>query len=150
MSLRRKLTVAVQGLPILKRFFSTKCINPLPPRCRPPNSASMLYQPLDRSSDEIRLLDTSATIQCRLSTSSLHPGSSLHPADDYIALSYIWGDESITKDIVINGEGKPVTTNLASGLQYIRSAMSPGAGSSSEWNGLPKLFWVDAICLYVD
>ncbi|KAH8745963.1 heterokaryon incompatibility protein-domain-containing protein [Hyaloscypha sp. PMI_1271] len=107
----------------------------------------MLYQPIDRSSKRIRLLeilpstDTTATIQCRLTTSSLHNG------DDYIALSYVWGDASITKDIIINGERKPVTTNLASGLQHIWSAMSSSAGSSSEWNGLPNLFWVDAICI---
>ena len=53
----------------------------------------------------------------------------------YDAISYAWGNPSITAQIVVNDREWPVTTNLDSGLRYLR-------GANEE-----KVFWIDAICI---
>ena len=110
--------------------------------------ASVLYKPLDKSREEIRLFeilpptDADFTIRCRLRAIPLHRCS-------FIAISYVWGDSSTTKDIIINGERKPVTTNLFSCLYNIRSAISTSVDTQSEWEwaSLPNLIWVDTVCI---
>src|SRR5438034_907668 len=73
-----------------------------------------IYESLNHFDREIRLLeilpspDENAVVSCKLLTSSL-------PANPrYVALSYVWGDPSVTEDIWVNGRSMPVTTNLAS------------------------------------
>jgi hypothetical protein len=93
-----------------------------------------LYGPLNHSCYEIRLLeilpspDENAVVSCRLLTCSL-----VH-IPKYIALSYVWGDPSVTKDIWVNERAIPVTRNLALALQNVRRAIS-------------LLLWADAICI---
>lgn len=53
----------------------------------------------------------------------------------YEAVSYVWGDPSITKPIDINGAAFNVTVNLEAALRHIRK---PDAS---------RLLWVDAICI---
>ncbi|KAI9868856.1 MAG: hypothetical protein M1813_004707 [Trichoglossum hirsutum] len=108
--------------------------------------ASALYEPLDKSREEIRLLeilpptDADYTIRCRLKTAPVHRCR-------YIAISYVWGDQSTTENIVVNGESKPVTTTLFSCLNNIRSAILTNVDTQSEWASLPHLIWVDAVCI---
>jgi hypothetical protein len=53
----------------------------------------------------------------------------------YEALSYTWGDPSVTVPIFINGYTFQVTTNLASALRHLRDKRQDRA------------LWVDAICI---
>lgn len=55
--------------------------------------------------------------------------------DDYSALSYCWGDPTITTPITLNGQPYPVTTNLEQALRYIRL----------EHECRP--LWIDALCI---
>jgi len=56
-------------------------------------------------------------------------------AEQYNAVSYVWGDRSQTKTIDCNGRGLRVTTNLHSALVKIRH------------KDTPMTLWVDAICI---
>ncbi|KAJ4362901.1 hypothetical protein N0V83_010018 [Neocucurbitaria cava] len=116
----------------------------------------------------IRLLellpdDTEETpIQCRLIEASLDDD-----CPPFEALSYVWGDATITETIGCNGRDMQVTTNLAQALRKIRPRGAAAAldvedrveagGRSGEEQPVPttisstrppkKLFWVDAICI---
>ncbi|KAK7954656.1 hypothetical protein PG988_015350 [Apiospora saccharicola] len=54
---------------------------------------------------------------------------------DYEALSYCWGEASITKPILLDSKSYPVTTNLFDGLQRLRKS-----------DGLRRL-WIDSLCI---
>jgi Heterokaryon incompatibility protein (HET) len=109
-------------------------------------TSGSLYQRLDDGGSEkyeIRLIEIiSATdtknIQCSLSTVDL--------ADElrYIALSYVWGPQGETEDIIVNGRALKISANLAAALVDIKAY----------WNRKcplrdPNSFrlWVDAICI---
>jgi hypothetical protein len=53
----------------------------------------------------------------------------------YEALSYVWGDPKVTKDITINGQVFAATANLESALRHVRY---PDAS---------RTLWIDAICI---
>jgi hypothetical protein len=84
--------------------------------CNPSNSSSSsnknIYNPLNEPENEFRLLrilpssSFDASIECRLSTHSLKQ------SPQFIAFSYVWGDASVTEEIVVNGQRKSVTRNL--------------------------------------
>ncbi|MAD87405.1 MAG: hypothetical protein CL912_30980 [Deltaproteobacteria bacterium] len=57
---------------------------------------------------------------------------------DFAALSYVWGDESIRKDIILSGETVSVTANLESALRAL-------AGDNTF--GDRFRLWIDAICI---
>jgi hypothetical protein len=57
---------------------------------------------------------------------------------DYAALSYTWGDPSITRNIELNGHVVPVTENLEAALRVLQDP--------SHGNGL-SYFWIDALCI---
>lgn len=77
----------------------------------------------------------------------LHPGSfgdpivcqlehiQLVPDADYEAVSYVWGDATVTKPIMLDGRVYPVTTNLYMGLQFLRL------------NESPRRLWIDSLCI---
>jgi hypothetical protein len=97
--------------------------------------ASMEYSPLNPDLNEIRLLTLlpddsrrNGLVSCHLDHVSL-----INPPE-YVALSYCWGDASVTKDISINGSSVPVTANLEIALRHLRI---------KEYGRL----WVDAICI---
>ncbi|KAI2463397.1 heterokaryon incompatibility protein-domain-containing protein [Annulohypoxylon bovei var. microspora] len=54
---------------------------------------------------------------------------------DYEALSYVWGDATITTSITLNGRPFQVTTNLEAGLRALRL------------RNKKRVVWVDAICI---
>ncbi|KAH7333201.1 heterokaryon incompatibility protein-domain-containing protein [Rhexocercosporidium sp. MPI-PUGE-AT-0058] len=93
------------------------------------------YAPLDSTTQEIRLItlhpNTSLTapITITLSTTSLLT----QPA--YEAISYVWGDPTITTPITLDGIAVPVTTNLETALRHFRL-------SSEE-----RILWADALCI---
>ena len=78
----------------------------------------------------IRLLQLTAgsgnaSLECRLIEASI---DKIPP---YEALSYVWGDASITEPIVCNGEIIQVTTNLANALRKVRSGISKSRDTST-------------------
>ncbi|KIM97244.1 hypothetical protein OIDMADRAFT_203967, partial [Oidiodendron maius Zn] len=85
--------------------------------------------------DDIRLVtilpapDFNDPIQCSLRHVSLENP----PA--YEALSYTWGDQSVTKPINLEGETIEVTDNLESALRHLRLPQTM------------RQLWVDALCI---
>lgn len=74
-----------------------------------------------------------ALVSCSLEVMTLDP----EPSRAYTALSYVWGDASITDDIAVNGVTFAVTSNLASALRQIRKSYGE------------VLLWADAICTHL-
>ncbi|MCJ1402442.1 hypothetical protein MMC11_005662 [Xylographa trunciseda] len=72
-----------------------------------------------------------AAVSCSLEVMTLHP----EPKRPYTALSYVWGDPSITEDVIVNGVSFAVTSNLVSALRQIQK----GFGDVH--------LWADAICV---
>ncbi|KAF4625433.1 hypothetical protein G7Y89_g12733 [Cudoniella acicularis] len=99
-----------------------------------------LYEPLDQSRLQIRLLQwvSSPGNDNAIAHWRLFPVS-LEEQPDYIALSYVWGDASITQNITVNSEEVPVTTNLASALERVRKLVKVPNSS--------LFFWADALCI---
>jgi hypothetical protein len=101
-------------------------------------SRPSIYRPLASSKSEIRLIEYSNTLgSYRLIHSSLGQCP-------YSALSYVWGDPSVTEDIILDGVSFPVTSNLAAALKH----------TSTQWaryypnRELTELrLWADAICI---
>ncbi|CAH0058538.1 unnamed protein product [Clonostachys solani] len=95
---------------------------------------ALQYSTLGVGNAEIRLLDIAPgdgdeEICCSLSVVSLNS----HP--QFEALSYVWGDDSIKKDVTVDGSYHPVTVNLESALRDLRSPSKR------------RTMWVDAICI---
>ncbi|KAK1674369.1 heterokaryon incompatibility protein-domain-containing protein [Colletotrichum godetiae] len=103
--------------------------------------AMPLYEPLDTGKSEIRLLEyVSFSGQPSLRLSSV----SLDEKPAYTALSYVWGDASITETILLNGQEFHATKNLFNALQHLQDHWIdtfPGRH--------PQGFrvWVDALCI---
>jgi hypothetical protein len=69
-------------------------------------------------------------LSCSLETVEL-----IEVQDDYIALSYVWGDASYKTPILCDGKEMQVTLNLAEALRGLRDPVAP------------KRLWADAICI---
>lgn len=101
--------------------------------------ATYQHQPLSENKREIRLLRFDNSRQPQID-----PGDtialcleqvSLNDKPEYTALSYVWGDTTLTEPIRVNGYEFRVTGNLHALLQQLRVDTSV------------KRFWVDAICI---
>jgi len=96
--------------------------------------ASDLYPPPNRDNLEIRLLsllpsDMSNEIRCELFKVSLDEDPS------YQALSYTWGDTSITSHISLNSQTAYVTLNAKSALRRLRHS------------DRVRTRWIDTVCI---
>lgn len=103
-------------------------------------SISEFYQPLNRSTDQIRLLERvvvypQSTSHCNLPAFKLVV-KSLSDHVEYSALSYAWGQDLSVKSIVINGTRVEVRANLANILVHISPAT--------------PFLWIDALCINQD
>ncbi|ERF75209.1 hypothetical protein EPUS_00001 [Endocarpon pusillum Z07020] len=92
--------------------------------------------PIDSARHQIRLLtlragEWSTPVSCTLSSASLDN----KPA--FKALSYAWGDDDTSADIIINGQPFSVYKNLDTILHRLRRG--PG--------GKDMVLWIDAICI---
>jgi hypothetical protein len=101
-----------------------------------------MYQDLDTERREIRILEllpsANNTVSCRLSHVSL---------DDepvFTALSYVWGDPTITEPITVNGQPFTITINLVAAL---RSVQKHWCDLYPERNAEDIRLWADAICI---
>jgi hypothetical protein len=93
-----------------------------------------LSEPLDLHSRQIRLLSLQKgewedEIVCTLSNANLDDNPS------YCALSYTWGDATVTKRITINGHLHELRLNLHNALRRLRAY------------GLASPIWIDAVCI---
>ncbi|ETS85800.1 hypothetical protein PFICI_03825 [Pestalotiopsis fici W106-1] len=92
-----------------------------------------IYTALDISNYEIRIItihpgDDDTIISC-----TLHK-QSLLAEQEYTALSYCWGDPTVTDHIIVNGERAAVTINLRDALLQLRNI------------GVERV-WADALCI---
>ncbi|KAK3934023.1 heterokaryon incompatibility protein-domain-containing protein [Diplogelasinospora grovesii] len=105
----------------------------------------MEYQPLDASRREIRVVtienepcggasvsNGDELIKCHLTTIPLNDDPTTCA---FTALSYVWGDATITQPILLGGFKFQVTTNLSGALQFTSKKTGEG------------LFWIDALCI---
>ncbi|OCL15030.1 HET-domain-containing protein, partial [Glonium stellatum] len=94
-----------------------------------------IYTNLDRGRREIRLISVtpgewSDEINCEFTVASLDD------RPEYYALSYTWGDPTITRPIIINGVRKQATVSLESALRRLRETAEPSI-----------MIWIDALCI---
>jgi hypothetical protein len=97
---------------------------------------SYCYQYLNTRNNEIRLLriprktrGPTISVGYRLSHISLQdPGN-------FIALSYCWGDHTLTQELMVNGQSMYITESLAAALVSLQS------------QDHDVLLWADAICI---
>lgn len=95
----------------------------------------MQYRRLNTNNGEIRLLRihkrqvASDPLECTVEHALL-----LGDVVDYVALSYLWGDENQTKAVLVDGEVFQATQNLADALDAL------------EMRGV-RLVWADALCI---
>lgn len=61
-------------------------------------------------------------------------------APEYEALSYTWGTQDGSANIMVNDQSFPVTPNLLAALQQLR--LNHGKNSESK-----RMLWIDAICI---
>ncbi|KAH6648584.1 heterokaryon incompatibility protein-domain-containing protein [Truncatella angustata] len=100
-----------------------------------------MYTSLDPRHAEIRLLgvvpclEYDAKVSCEITIAQLQ-----NSPPQYAALSYVWGDASITEEILVNGQPFQATKSLASALRQFRESY---AGK----HGAPSFLWADAVCI---
>lgn len=99
-----------------------------------PNPPYGLYEPLLRDPATIRLLTLlggafSDPLQCRLDNVPFEPDPGFE------ALSYSWGDPTVTRPIQVNGRVLHVTSNLEAALKHLR------------YTDEDRTLWVDAVCI---
>ncbi|CZR67231.1 uncharacterized protein PAC_17130 [Phialocephala subalpina] len=128
--------MAKERIDLITRVRNKLNLGRLIPHQNPP-----LYQQLANHRFEIRLLQVHRRSQdSPLSFTFQNIALQYQPL--YFALSYIWGDPTITENVTVNGHTLAVTKNLASALRYIGENLDrlfPGV--SFIW------LWVDAICI---
>lgn len=98
--------------------------------------AQYYYQPLDTTSNEIRLLriprkTSGSTTPVKFILSHV----SLQNRCDFIALSYCWGAHAFNQELMVNGQSMHVTESLATALTSLQS------------QDHDVLLWADAICI---
>ncbi|KAF6812096.1 ankyrin and HET domain-containing protein [Colletotrichum musicola] len=98
--------------------------------------AASLYKPLTRAGREIRVISIHEDDNDTVSCSMKHVLLADRPEFD--ALSYTWGDPTITRPIVFNGHKVNVTQNLDAALHRLRSMKRQGK---------LKFIWIDALCI---
>jgi hypothetical protein len=89
------------------------------------------YPTLLDAPDAIRLVVLLPAIDKRV----ILCNSRLRNNPDYEALSYVWGDPHITKQIILSDKKFHVTTNLEAALRRLR------------YSSKPRLLWIDALCI---
>jgi len=94
------------------------------------------YQPLDSKSNEIRLLRfPQKTINSSGPPEYTLFHTSLSEPHNFLALSYCWGDHTLSHTMNINNHSMPITESLATALTSLQSPSHD------------VLLWADAICI---
>ncbi|KAI7321753.1 hypothetical protein KC340_g7303 [Hortaea werneckii] len=137
--LRRLVCNVGRGLQSLDTQRSLRVPGPLPAvvaKSCEEATANELFTPL-KTNEAFRLLyiepgEFDDPIRCRMATRQASH------RDEYMCLSYVWGDTSEPVMIHLNSYPKLVTRNLYSALQRLRS------------HGYLAALWVDALCINQD
>lgn len=98
-------------------------------------SGSAIWQPLEAAKKEIRLLALAASQGLNRPVSCTLKIVSLDDSPEYEAISYVWGDATVTTPMTLQGVEWPITTNLDLALRNIRD------------DAVEKIVWADAICV---
>ena len=114
------------------------------------DSNSRPYTVLDESRAEIRLLkvhppitgDHLETIQCSIITDSL-----ADLKNPYITVSYVWGDETDRRTIMVDGHPARIPTSLNDLLSCYRKMCQSGR---TTWKYAYFPLWADAVCINQD
>ncbi|KAF2472960.1 HET-domain-containing protein, partial [Lindgomyces ingoldianus] len=93
------------------------------------------YSPLNKDTNEIRVVKISPQVDPKFNVSCEFTIVSLDAKPVYRALSYTWGDPKDTLPITLNGHRFEVTRNLKRALQRLRTL------------GTEVSIWIDAICI---
>ena len=101
-----------------------------------------LYQELDTSQQEIRLLSITSIRNGNITCS--REIVSLLTKPTFTALSYVWGDAGKTEDITVSWEVSAATLNLANAPRHVQDIWTPLFRDRE-----PNTFrtWGDAICI---
>ncbi|KAI0546602.1 HET-domain-containing protein [Xylaria curta] len=99
------------------------------------NSSTFLYEPLERTQKEFRLLIIFAgreeeALQSRLAHAILED-----PGVIYETISYCWGDASARDFITVNGDVVDVPASAVAALKCMQKAEEP------------RIVWIDSICI---
>ncbi|RMX99667.1 hypothetical protein D0868_09427 [Hortaea werneckii] len=137
--LRRLVCNVGRGLQSLDTRRSLRVPSPLPAvvaKSCEEGISNELFTPL-KTNEACRLLyiepgEFDDPIRCRMATRQASD------RDEYMCLSYVWGDTSEAVMIHLNSHPKLVTRNLHSALQRLRS------------HGYLAALWVDALCINQD
>jgi hypothetical protein len=97
------------------------------------------YRPLDHSKDEIRLLHCLKIKGDQLRFQLHHFPFNETPS--FWALSYVWGNTTKTRTILVDGNEVETTENLYDALFAHARHIKPHMGST------PLYIWADAICI---
>lgn len=101
-------------------------------------SSSSIYKPLDRVTSEIRVIQIPPKDDDSLWLDTV----CLDDNPNFVALSYVWGDPTITEAISLDNQPFQVTKNLAAALKHIR-----GNWKSERFPDRVQSLWVDAVCI---
>lgn len=97
----------------------------------PQDDAAAMPQPTHRDIRVLDLLpgDTSDKIECKVRIINLDGN------EQYEALSYVWGERSAQKEIVVSGQNTSVTGNLYAALERLRQPLRI------------RTIWIDQLCI---
>lgn len=116
-----------------------------PPPCVTPSMPS-IYSTLPDSKKVVRICDLSLASDLSAPLEASLRIVSIEQMGIYIAFSYVWGEEPVTEDILINGIHHLIRPNLAAGLRALRAYACQDDITRSQGLGLVSI-WVDAICI---
>lgn len=103
-----------------------------------PSSARPSYEQLDKDNPEIRLLEIlqssepNDTVRCRMAKVRLAS------PPRYCALSYVWGDPTNRKTLIIDGVEVSVTANLTNALRDFRGNLRGAAVHTGDKTDIPE------------
>ncbi|KAF4956340.1 hypothetical protein FGADI_3917 [Fusarium gaditjirri] len=109
-----------------------------------------LYRPLNKDQREIRLLEIlpnslDGRVNCKLHTVPLTPD--LY----YTCISYVWGDPTVTEEIIVDGVPRLVTVTLSTALRHVKRHWTEIERMSDPDLDTSKFrLWADAICINQD
>jgi Heterokaryon incompatibility protein (HET) len=101
-----------------------------------------IYSPLTYSNREIRIVTISPSVEKSAPIECTTSEISLDKTPGYYALSYCWGDPSITAPMHIDGVEVQVTANLDVALRHFRAAEGELRDKRPQMR-----WWIDAICI---
>jgi hypothetical protein len=109
--------------------------------------STSLYQPLDTSKSQIRLIQIAPgkeddPIQCKFVVAELEKHRE-QSSFQYDALSYEWGSQSSQREIVVDGIPLMVGANLWNALHELREPHPTRPFTCNFFNPI----WIDAICI---